>query len=1231
MPGLLLEMEPAAATAPKVPEYGFVVSHQSIELDIEFSTQSLSGRTEITILPQRRDLHAIRIDARQCTISLDQVKVNGHVAISNYEDPMHALDLPKHILWTANQYHIQQDRISPLIEEDTRAEGALEITVPDRVYIEEVDPFSENAATAVTNRAIGASIARTSSLAVNGVTDPQSATSTLTPKTAAEQSARFQPLIISIPFSVKKFREGLHFVGLADTDARFPHVYTRHSMDPGTASCLFPCIDDPAMRCTWEISIKCSRTLGDALTRKSVERKIHHHHHHHHKKGQANGVLSGINGLSSTDEYEVPLSDEEKLLEMTVVCSGEMIDEKVDIEDSSKKIVSFLCKTVVAAQHIGFAVGPFEQIDLSEYREDEDDEKLGQRSTAVWGYCLPGRGDEVRNSCMMIPHALDFFTLAYGSYPFDEAKFVFVDDQVRDVEHTASMSLCSNRLLFPPNIIDTEKEVVRILAHAVATQWMGVSVVPNEAPDRWVTIGLSHFMTGLFMKSLFGNNDYQFRQKTLADQLVELDIKRPPLYGLGVILNLGSFEYDFMHLKAPLVMYILDKRIIKASGSAGLTRVISKIIMGANTGGAGDSVLSTESFRKMCEKITKYRQTEPFWNQWVMRAGCPRFNITQKFNKKRLCVEMRISQTQDKHVAQQNILTKSNFQRELKEEINEIYAGDFQPLFTGPMTIRIHEADGTPYEHIVEIRDGTGQFEIPYNTKYKRLKRSRRQRERANAGAVDLNAEPGEDTLYYCLGDILQSPQEAQEWGLTDWDDKMQTSMEQESYEWIRIDADFEWLCAKDFPGMPGYMWISQLQQDRDVVAQQESILYLKSQPAHPLAATFLIRTLMDTRYFHGIRTMAADCLKTHAVPQIGWIGLRHLKKAYEEFFCFPGPEPRMPRSNDFGDRAAYQVLLSIPQAVAQIRGLDGTCPREAREFILDQLRFNDNGQNEFSDNYKVAGLLTALTESLILQKKDDKNVVSFDNEDEDDDEPARFRDMVIEELDRHSRMDQWIHSYQNIYTVTVLECKQKLMKAGVIPADPVEFAQYTHDGAADLIRIKAFEALLVLGLVKNDALITYLMSVMSTDWSPFVRHRLFEVFCLGLATVAFGQGPKAVEAPAAVEEGGLIVEENDATIEERKAYIARTTSIQGALAAMKAELTGGKALKEAIWKAIKSPVIGASEQSDLLDICQTLYDRVTSVVLSLKLPRYWKAEKVGKVISICATLSMNNFADKYI
>ena len=78
-----------------------------------------------------------------------------------------------------------------------------------------------------------------------------------------------------------------------------------------------------------------------------------------------------------------------------------------------------------------------------------------------------------------------------------------------------------------------------------------------------------------------------------------------------------------------------------------------------------------------------------------------------------------------------------------------------------------------------------------------------------------------EEHVLLSLGDVLQSPQDIQDWKLADWSADDNDRMEQEAFEWLRIDADLEWICEVSL-GMPEWRYAAQLQQDRDVVAQYE-------------------------------------------------------------------------------------------------------------------------------------------------------------------------------------------------------------------------------------------------------------------------------------------------------------------------------------------------------------------------------------------------------------------------
>ncbi|RYP69825.1 hypothetical protein DL769_005177 [Monosporascus sp. CRB-8-3] len=1206
---------PPAAELPvdNTPPRSYVVFKQSVDLEIDFREKAVFGTSNLTIA-LTGDVSEVFIDARQCDIDVKKIRVSNCEVEASYKDPCDWIKTPDNYRWSAAHWGLRKSRMTPLLHHKRTEVSALDHDIkcctPIHGNVRVQLPSGKDIR--IKNKDANKSDPTDHSI------NPDDSISMCT---------------VSVPFRLRNSADGLHFVGVEEADTRYPHVYTRHSSEPGTACSIFPCIDDPGSRNSWKISITCPRTVGDAFHQALATQQ------HFRNSTVANRNRKRKHGEDGPARSHYPLTEEDKLLEMTVVCSGYLTNETIT-EDETKRTMTFEIDKNKAAKHVGFAVGPFEHVDLwSEFRTEEDDVKLGVSAAKVHGYCLPGRAEEVRNTCAAIVTAVDYFVLTFGRYPFESYKVCFVDDMVEDTVSLCAFSLCSSKLLYPREVIDFEVDTIRILVHALASQWFGVNVVPNQKSDIWLIVGIAWFMTDQFIKFLCGTNEFRFRMKERADRLVQIDIGRPSLQDLGEHLYLGDFEVEFMNLKAPLVLFILDRRLSKSSSSAGLTRIISKMVGKANTTvQASDEVLMSEHFRKACEK-TGGSRLDSFWSQWITGSGCPRFDVYQRFNKKRLCVEMTIRQVQDIAAAKKRHLLKDDFWREVREEKNEVYAAELHHCFTGPMTIRIHEADGTPYEHIVDIREDqakSAKFEIPYNTKYKRLKRNRRQRERQMAGSARGN-EDGQEEMQqvHFLGDVLQHPDEMDEWNLRDWDEETEAKMDQESYEWIRMDADFEWVCDMK-TNLPPYMYVSQLQQDRDVVAQQDSMLYLdRSFPQvgpHPLVSTILTRTIVDKTYFHGIRTMAVDVLPRHAVKSLNWIGLVHLQKTFQHFFCRPGTFT--PRPNNFSDKRQYFVQRAIPEAVARVRGDDGHCPREARRFILEQLQANNNSDNVYSDQLYICRLIKALAICQIPDEKKAKQNMSMsmtfgdadDEEEPMDTEPQEFRELARDEIERYRRMDEYSPSYQNCFTVAALEALCLLMKAKVIPANPIVFVQYLQDGTADLVRIKACEALVELGTLKSPSFLRFFLSLLSTDSSPFVRDRLFKVLCRGLAGVAFGEHVVEDKTPQQPAEDGLIVEQESTDLEAVQKKKARREDLTSALAALKDEFRDDEELPEAIWNALDSPVLTVAERINLLELCSILIDEDYSFPITFKYPTYWTVTRGERSRNKCVVNFKRHF-----
>lgn len=216
----------------------------------------------------------------------------------------------------------------------------------------------------------------------------------------------------------------------------------------------------------------------------------------------------------------------------------------------------------------------------------------------------------------------------------------------------------------------------------------------------------------------------------------------------------------------------------------------------------------------------------------------------------------------------------------------------------------------------------------------------------------------------------------------------------------------------------------------------------------------------------------------------------------------------------------------------------------------------------------------------------------------------------VIAEIDRYRRMDEWSGSFQNVYSRAALHCQMRLMQAKILDSNPMQFLPYTRAGNYDPLRSDAFECLAELNLFTSPGLLKWFTFNMSTDTSSWLRHRLHDIFGRALAPLAFGQAPKN---EVAVPGGGLVIEQESST-EVRQADLARRQTVPGAIEGLKKEMSGNQDLKESLWAACNSPYIGILELAEFNDLCRVLYDPITSVMVRLKYPRYWKVQHQGKV-----------------
>jgi transcription initiation factor TFIID subunit 2 len=1132
----------------------YKISEQLVSVDVDLENREISGYTVITVSPTEPVLKYVKLDCRQ--LQIDSVLVNGKRAQYIYEDPFKEEyeEFTYHngrdqLLKDIHQYHFYKSKAERLYKGENTEE--LTILMPDNLKLYPQDQSS-------------------SSFTPMGHTHTPGSH-----KASTTTEIFYTNVKIRIEYSLKNPRTGLHFVGGKGSNLSKSewYAYTSNSSYGVSTSSWVPCIDTLWDKCSWALDIGVPKTV---------------------KQIGVSRLIGGEGPSTALDEED----EEDESTEIAVIF-GDYASQKECAHsiDLAKKSVSIDLYSATSAHHIGFVVGPFAHTFLMNLQEDESSKDKDTTRVPAAVYCLPRQTQDALNTTIFMNKALDFFSKEFGSYPNAGCALVFINDLQEDYNGFCGFTLLNDRLLYPPTAIDPLFGSSYALLVSLAEQWSGIYVVPSSYKDLWVTVGIAHYMALQFIKDLMGVNEYKYRIKKQAEKICELDVGKAPLSTPHFRFPISVNDLDFIRLKAPIVLFILDRRMTKQS--FGLSRVFPKIFLQCMSGDLPNGSLSTQHFQHVCEKVN-HNRLEPFFRQWIHGSGVPIFRVTQRFNKKRMFIEMGIRQVQGQETEQPPPDSETFISDAVHELDSQNDTKNQHQLFTGPMTIRIHEADGTPYEHIVDLKEGFTRLDIQYNTKYKRLKRSQKQI-KSEKEAKEA-AEEDDQVLLHCLGDILQSEKDVKEWRLTDWTKEEEDKMTNEAFEWIRIDADFEWIC-KIHLNQPDYMYASQLQQDRDVEAQLESINYFVNSNPSPLYSSILLRTLMDSRYYYGIRVEAALGMARFAKKETNWISKVHLLKAFKILFCFENTE--IPLPNDFSDFPGYFIKKAIPEALSLIRDEDSRCPLDVKQFILTILKYNQNLNNPYTDIHYVGHLIECLASSILANPPP---LTEMNKEEE------NFLSEAIGEISRQQKMDEWTD--KSSVSVVALRQKLRLMGKKLMRMQPEDLLGRTMKSHPPDIRIAAYEGLFQMGALKNSSILNYFFLSLIFETSSYLQYGFIRAFAksLGLAIVEgclidLDEDELTrsidVETEIAESDSGFIVVENgnNEAFESRRDAASRTT-LKGSIELLRRHYSGYEPLNKELWNAVRHPLLNISHKRDLFDIISVLIPAYDTFPITLDMPR---------------------------
>lgn len=134
--------------------------------------------------------------------------------------------------------------------------------------------------------------------------------------------------------------------------------------------------------------------------------------------------------------------------------------------------------------------------------------------------------------------------------------------------------------------------------------------------------------------------------------------------------------------------------------------------------------------------------------------------------------------------------------------------------------------------------------------------------------------------------------------------------------------------------------------------------------------------------------------------------------------------------------------LQSLINAISRVRFENGKSPAVVRQFLIDQLRYNDNTANpvsivifllgakttkhkmKYSDAFYICTVLSALASATVSTVPPERGELQKEAPAQENAEDANLVKSAIAEIDRYRSMDRLIPSPHNVVTIAAMEVR---------------------------------------------------------------------------------------------------------------------------------------------------------------------------------------------------------------
>ena len=729
--------------------------------------------------------------------------------------------------------------------------------------------------------------------------------------------------------------------------------------------------------------------------------------------------------------------------------SGDLIDHKYMIE-TKRKLFKYQLGIPTSAPNIGLAVGTFE------IYPDPTNHQVSY-------FYLPEIFPIVEQTLSFLKRVYEYLRdLLNFTLPYEMYKIAFVCDCNSDFISYSSLTICNVDLLHPREIIDQAMDTRKMLISAITSQYFGSFLCPFTWNDYWIVHGLKGYASGLIFRNVFGTNEYNFLIKEMIDTVFEFysqpDVENFPLHFckdqlptfspschsakprehflscrdtfFHPLLSTSEELFTF-HSKASIVLRMLSLRI----GKDVLLKVIQKVL---------SICLQSSKSEKHSDWATMLVSTYGFVRLIHTVSGKDISSFMHNWVCSFSIPSLSIGYTFNRR--------RNSVEFEVKQDSHSC----IKSKFTGPLVIVVQEIDNF-YLQTIQIEDIISRHEIQFHSK---LKRSKRKQKCMLFNGLEIEVDMTTCEFEYPL-------------------------------LWIKPDPQMCWM-SKINIDQPTQMWMNLLKHERDVLSQREAIRTLTKGNVKEVIS-LLVEMLLDTNIFYRVRILCIHCLiqllnkNYFDENSLNMIDCFYKLYGSKEFHNIVAP-------NDFSNFGFYFLQKEMPIAIAGLRNQQQQTPKEVLNFLIDLIKYNENSFNDYSDDYYVASLVQAVSNSLsiplnYLSSKPNINSPYFSLLSTEIFEIVRI---VVHLLN----IEKLLPSYKYVITCSCVATIKIFHIFGFIPLNLEFFYTYVN-GQYSHVQFVALKAIMeILSSMQDDELFQDFLNLIGNHDCISFRLRAIEMLC---------------------------------------------------------------------------------------------------------------------------------------